>query len=241
MILRTPPKLAGVLAGRTALGPLAIAPEAGEPGIAVRATVLLGDLPYVVGAREVVPPVTLAPRAELVQRWRAALAALGPAPYVGLTWRGGTDRRAASEFGMAHRASLFKEADLRSIAAAVRGFRQRSSRSSAIPRRADRQARRARRQPVHDLCAANDDLEDMTALLALLDDYVGVSNTNMHLRAGLGLAAKVLVPSRPEFRWMAAGDRSPSFPGFGVYRQRPDGGWHDAAERLRADLASTAR
>ena len=242
VILRTPPKLAGVLAGRTALGPLAIAPEAGEPGIAVRATVLLGDLPYVVGAREVVPPVTLAPRAELVQRWRAALAALGPAPYVGLTWRGGTDRRAASEFGMAHRASLFKEADLRSIAAAVRGFPatlvaiQRHPAAGEI----DKLAALAG-QPVHDLCAANDDLEDMTALLALLDDYVGVSNTNMHLRAGLGLAAKVLVPNPPEFRWMAAGDRSPWFPGFGVYRQRPDGGWHDAAERLRADLASTAR
>jgi tetratricopeptide (TPR) repeat protein len=242
VILRTPPKLAGVLAGRTALGPLAIAPEAGEPGIAVRATVLLGDLPYVVGAREVVPPVTLAPRAELVQRWRAALAALGPAPYVGLTWRGGTDRRAASEFGMAHRASLFKEADLRSIAAAVRGFPatlvaiQRHPAAGEI----DKLAALAG-QPVHDLCAANDDLEDMTALLALLDDYVGVSNTNMHLRVGLGLAAKVLVPNPPEFRWMAAGDRSPWFPGFGVYRQRPDGGWHDAAERLRADLASTAR
>jgi Flp pilus assembly protein TadD len=238
VILRTPPKLAGVLAGRTALAPLAIAPETGEAGAAVRATVLLGDLPYVVGAREVVPPVTLAPRAELVERWRAALAALGPAPYIGVTWRGGTDRRTASEFGAARPAALFKEVDPRSIAAAVRGLPatlvalQRHPAAGEI----DKLAALAGR-PVHDLCAANDDLEDMTALLAVLDDYVGVSNTNMHLRAGLGLAAKVLVPNPPEFRWMAAGDRSPWFPGFGVYRQRPDGGWHDAAERLRADLA----
>ena len=242
VILRTPPKLAGVLAGRTALARLAIAPETGEPGVAIRATVLLGDLPHVVGARDVVPPLGLAPRAELVQRWRAALAALGPAPYVGLTWRGGTDRRTESEFGVVRDAALFKEADLRSIAGAVRGLRatlvaiQRHPAAGEVATLAALAG-----QPVHDLCAANDDLEDMTALLAVLDDYVGVSNTNMHLRAGLGRAAKVLVPDPPEFRWMAAGDRSPWFPGFGVYRQRPDGGWHDAIERLRADLASTLR
>ena len=99
------------------------APETGEPGVMIRATVLLGDLPHVIGARDLVPPVGLAPRAEHVQRWRAALAALGPAPYIGLTWRGGTDRRTESEFGAARDAELFKEADLRSIAAAARGLR----------------------------------------------------------------------------------------------------------------------
>ncbi|HEX9782720.1 MAG TPA: hypothetical protein VGA56_08320 [Opitutaceae bacterium] len=32
----------------------------------------------------------------------------------------------------------------------------------------------------------NEDLEDMLALLAVVDDYVGASNTNMHLRASAG-------------------------------------------------------
>ena len=59
----------------------------------------------------------------------------------------------------------------------------------------------------------------MLALLALLDDYVGVSNTNMHLRAGVNRTAKVLVPAPPEWRWMAEGKESPWFPGFTVYRQ----------------------
>ena len=35
----------------------------------------------------------------------------------------------------------------------------------------------------------------MLALLSLIDEYVGVSNTNMHLRAGVGKTAKVLVPA----------------------------------------------
>ena len=35
---------------------------------------------------------------------------------------------------------------------------------------------------------------------------------------------------------MAVGERSPWFPGFGVYRQRPDRRWDDALARLRLDL-----
>ena len=80
----------------------------------------------------------------------------------------------------------------------------------------------------------------MTALLAVLDDYVGVSNTNMHLRAGIGLPAKVLVPYPPEFRWMAAGERSPWFPGRGVFRQRADRSWDDALARLAVGPAGGA-
>ncbi|MBI2508645.1 MAG: hypothetical protein HYV99_01175 [Betaproteobacteria bacterium] len=88
-----------------------------------------------------------------------------------------------------------------------------------------------------DLSAANEDLEEILALLSLLDDYVGVSNTNMHLMAGLGKTARVLVPCPPEWRWMAWGEESPWFPGFTTYRQRPDGDWNDALAALRRDLA----
>ena len=38
-----------------------------------------------------------------------------------------------------------------------------------------------------------------------LDDYVGVSNFNTHLRAGLGLPMQVLVPFPPEWRWGLSG------------------------------------
>ena len=89
---------------------------------------------------------------------------------------------------------------------------------------------------VHDFSKLNADLEDMLALLALLDDYVGVSNTNMHLRAAAGRTAHVLVPGPVEWRWMAAGDESPWFPGFRIYRQGPDGNWEAALGRLRGDL-----
>ena len=72
----------------------------------------------------------------------------------------------------------------------------------------------------------------MLALLALLDDYVGVSNTNMHLRAGVGKPARVLVPSPPDWRWMMNHARtSPWFPGFSIYRQSLRGDWDARARR----------
>ena len=61
----------------------------------------------------------------------------------------------------------------------------------------------------------------MAAVLSLIDEYVGVSNTNMHIRAGLGKTARVLVPFPPEFRWMHAGSQSPWFAGCQLYRQPP--------------------
>lgn len=51
----------------------------------------------------------------------------------------------------------------------------------------------------------NDDLEQMLALPSMIDDYIGVSNTNMHLCAAVGRSARVPVPSPAEWRWMAAG------------------------------------
>jgi hypothetical protein len=87
------------------------------------------------------------------------------------------------------------------------------------------------------MTALNEPLEDMLALLALLDDYVCVSNTNVHLRAGAGRTSRVLMPHPPEFRWMADGDESPWFPGTRIYRQTAAGDWACALTRLKKELS----
>jgi hypothetical protein len=132
---------------------------------------------------------------------------------------------------------LHKETPLQLLGAAVRGVNgtllalQRNPRPGEI----DELSARATR-PVHDLTALNEDLEGMLALLALADEYIGVSNTNMHLRAGAGRPACVLMPRPAEWRWFSAGDESPWFPGFRVYRQGRDGKWDAAFDRLERDL-----
>lgn len=69
-----------------------------------------------------------------------------------------------------------------------------------------------------------------------VDVMVGVSNTNVHLRAGLGKTGSILLPAPPEWRWMAFGDESPWFRGFPVYRQGADGDWNAAISRLAEDM-----
>jgi len=91
---------------------------------------------------------------------------------------------------------------------------------------------------VADLTECNESLEDMLALMEIIDDYVGVSNTNMHLRATTGRSAGVLVPNPPEWRWMHRGFHSPWFPAFRIYRQSAQGKWTEALQQLGRDLAS---
>jgi tetratricopeptide (TPR) repeat protein len=186
---------------------------------------LIGDLPFLTGATTAPSSIELTPDPALADEMTARLSALGPPPYVALTWRA----------GIQDGKSLSKTISLEALAAALRDTRATLLSIQRAPL-ADETATLATLvgRPVHDLSSVNDDLARMLALLSVIDDYVGVSNTNMHLRAALRRPARVLVPHPPEFRWLARGDRSPWFPEFTVYRAESD--WDAALARLAADL-----
>lgn len=177
-------------------------------------------------------PVLAEAAAALAQR----LQKYGPPPYLGVTWRAGTAAR--DQVGADW--VLSKELPLPALAQALREYSgtllalQRHPAPGEINDLANTAGK-----PVHDCSDLNDDLEQMLALLALIDDYVGVSNTNMHLRAAAGRAARVLVPNPAEWRWMYWGDRSPWFPDFRIYRQSLHGDWSPALAALARDLAAT--
>jgi hypothetical protein len=180
------------------------------------------------------PPLRLTPLAERVAEMRERLTQAGPPPYIGLTWRSGTppkEQRAVIWV-------LYKEVGVEPFTAALRdspGTFVALQRNPA-PGEVDSVAS-ALGRPVHDFSALNEDLEAMLALLALLDDYIGVSNTNTHLRAALGKSARVLVPSPPDWRWMMNhSNESPWFPGFSIYRQSVQGDWQEALAELKLDL-----
>lgn len=165
--------------------------------------VFVGDLPWLLEANvaaRLPPPLALAP-----DRARASATGRGA---VALTWRGGVASQGPAR-------TQVKQVPMEVLARVVRE-RDRGTRFVAIqrqPRPGELEAlERALGTPVEDASALNDDLEAMLAFLDEAGDYVGVSNANMHLRAGLGRAATVLVPSPAEWRWMAGGDSSPWFP-----------------------------
>ena len=201
--------------------------DAGEDAIPI----LVGDLPYLLEARsaaDIPPPVALEPAPGHTDAMRARLASFGPPPYIGVTWRAGIKNQPGSFFKLAPLGEIAKALGATDGTVLVL---QRHPEAGEIGELSHGLGREA-----YDLTALNDDLEDMLALLALLDDYVTVSNTNVHLRAGAGRTCRVLVPNPAEYRWMAEGGESPWFPGSKIYRQGVDGAWGTAFGALIEDL-----
>ena len=194
----------------------------------------LDDLPAILGVHSAAKSVQLKP--QRTGEWSERLARLGPAPYLAVTWRAGTDNTRIPEFARPTD-FMYKEA---SIAELGRVLKDLPGTLLAVQRHPGPEEiaalSAAAGRTVHDFCALNEDLEGMSGLLCALDDYVGVSNTNMHLMAAVGGTARVLLPFPPDWRWMLEGDESPWFPGFRIYRQTPDKDWTRAMERLRRDL-----
>jgi len=201
----------------------------GKPGL-FDLKLTVGDLPWLLGDSGTPTPgaFPIPAQPDREAALSAQLQAFGPPPYVGLTWRAGRNEKGV----------LFKEIPFDMLAGAVSPL---GGSLVALQRRPDAGEigafARAAGKPVLDLTAANDDLEDMLALAGRLDFYVCVSNTNLHLRAARGRTSHVLVPTPPEFRWMADGAESPWFHGTRVFRQQPTGDWSSALTRLARELA----
>lgn len=229
---RTGPALAPIVA-RLAVLDEVVAEKAPDP--AHDLAMSIGDLPYLLRMRtadDIPPPLALAVTDEEHSAAAARLAALGPPPYVGVTWRAGRRQWNA----------LLKTVPVAALGRALRGQHATFLALQRDPDAGEIEALSAALgAPVHDLSALNAALPEMLAVLDRIDAYVGVSNTNTHLRAGAGKISHVLVPHPPEWRWLNAGDRSPWFPDFPVYRQTMAGageGWEGALAALGGDLAA---
>jgi tetratricopeptide (TPR) repeat protein len=231
-----PPKLFELLDTGSTLTELR---RADDPSDGFDFSLPIGDLPRLLDARDTPPPVPISIPSERVAQWSERLARLGPAPYLGVTWRAGARKENRPEFAAQGEDPLQKELNIPALASALRGWRGSVLALQRLPVEGELAAfGRALGRACHDLSAVNDDLADMAALLDVVDEYVGVSNTNMHIRAGVGKAARVLIPFPPEFRWMNAGSETPWFPGFRLYRQAPGSDWQRSLNALGRDITS---
>ena len=208
----------------------------GSPPSQQTCAIAAGDLPRLARGKapSIPPPFALTPDEALERSARARLASFGEPPYIGVCWRAGI----ANVSGAEH---LFKSIDPAKLGSALREARGTLVSLQRGPERAEVSAiEAAAGRELHDCSADNEDLARMLGLLAALDDYVGVSSTNVHLRAGLGKPARILVPMPPEWRYGAEGDRSPWFPQFTLYREDREAGWKPALDRLARDLREAA-
>jgi hypothetical protein len=195
------------------------------------AVISIGDLPVVLGMSsegDIPPPLRLKVKSTKLQKIILRLGTCLDKKLIGVTWRGGTEN---------FDNLLFKQTPLEQLGAALRNSTgniiiiQRNPKPGELEQLAHYAGRE-----VYDFSDVNEDFEEMLALLSVLEDYIGVSNTNMHLMAGLAKPARVLIPHPVEWRWMEGGDQSPWFRDFKLYRQDKLGCWDLAFSNLAADL-----
>ena len=206
-----------------------------SPEAAAPLRILCGDLPAIF-RQGPLSSLQLAADADRAAVFKARLANCGPPPYVGLSWQGGVPWQDMSSPG----AGLFKRvapAELGRSLRAVPGTLVSLQRAAPTPD-VEPLAEAAGRQ-VHDFSFVNESLPDALALLAGLDEYVAVSNTNVHLNEAIGRRTRVLVTQPAEWRWTSNDERSPWFQHAVLYRQSTDGSWTTALGALQADLLHT--
>jgi tetratricopeptide (TPR) repeat protein len=200
---------------------------------------IVNDLPVAVDlldAPAIAPPLLLTPRPDYVEKWQAWLNACGQGPYIGFNWRAGAAATGVAEI----HSKLAKAIDATAFAEALSPIKATWISLQRNVMLHDIQAfEQQLGAPVHDAAAMTDDLEDLLALLYVLDENIGVSNTNMHLRASLGKGSRVMVQSPGgDWRWGYEGNQSLWFTESKVYRQTIEGDWQPALEVLTQDLSN---
>lgn len=201
-------------------------------------SVNVGDLPLMAlqcGIKEIPPPLPLIPDTKLVEKYKQELAKIGPPPYIAVTWRGGPK-------GRKHRAgirALEKFIDPTLLGGVLANSKATILSLQRLPEPDEAQAlyQALGRKPA-DYSALNNNLAGMLALLSIVDEYVTVSNTNLHLREGLAKSSQVFV-NRPfqDWRWQAEGNQSIWYPNSQVYRQDKDKSWSKTLTELNQYLS----
>ncbi|MHA1539763.1 MAG: tetratricopeptide repeat protein [Alphaproteobacteria bacterium] len=196
-------------------------------------SISLGDLPFLLDIAtvdKITPSLSLTPLDVQRKKIEKLLRKFGEPPYIGVTWRGGSkDIKRA----------LFKETPIEMMAQTLRNMTGTVISLQRLPEKGELDFfQKKLGRPVHNLVDMNEDLEEMLALLDVLDAYVTVSNTNVHLRETLGKTSHVLIPNPPDFRWMREGKTSPWFIHSRIFRQAVDSDWTAAYQDLEQDLTT---
>jgi len=92
---------------------------------------------------------------------------------------------------------------------------------------------------VRDLAGDFTDLTDAAEAIGQLDLVLGVDSAALLLAGALGRPGMVVLPTGADWRWGAAGDRSPWFPSLRVFRQDEPGAWDALFARLAEALGGT--
>lgn len=168
----------------------------------------------------------LVPDSGLVEEYRARLTALGPRPWVGIAWWGGTPDTHSS----LRCTDLAEWATIRDAAGTCISLQY-----GAVAPHAAEAAGLTHWQD------AIDDLDRTAALVDALDLVVSVPQTIVHIAGALGRPTWVATPAWTCWRFAQGGDRCLWHPSAKLYRQAESGQWRPLLTKIGADLADFAR
>lgn len=163
-----------------------------------------------------------------VRRWRARLEALGNGPFVGFSWRGGTEasRRRLRSPSPAELEPLLAAPGVQWVSLQ---YDANAEEIAALARAAD-----GRLQHWQE---AIDDYDETAALVCALDRTVSVCTAVVHLAGALGRPVLVLAPYSPEWRYGLTAERMPWYPSVRVLRQPERHAWAAVVDRVKNELA----
>ncbi len=212
LTVETQPELAPLLADQRGLGRI-IAFDPAAPAPPSECDIEIMELAHALR----LPPDAAAP-----PYLRAAPAALGRGPKLGLCWQAGAWDAAR---GVPLHALL--------AAVAYPGFANPGLRLFSLQRGAELSATEAAR-----FTNGRDELRDIrrtASLIAALDLVIAVDTMVAHLAGALGRPTWLLLKHQPDWRW-GLGRRTPWYPSLRLYRQPATQDWAGALAEVAADL-----
>jgi hypothetical protein len=194
---------------------------------AVAAHAAFSSLPGLAGAAEASIPAAegyLTADPERVRRWSARLDQLAPKPNrrIGLVWAGRREHRADRQRSMplAAFAPLFWLTGITFVSL---------QKGEAVGQVAGYFGP----APLVNLGPELEDFDATAAVLTCLDGLVTVDTSVAHLAGALGLRAEVLLPFRPDWRWLLGRTDTPWYRGLRL--------WRDAGPRGRGETVMRVR
>ena len=102
--------------------------------------------------------------------------------------------------------------------------------------RPDDQATLLARAEIVDLTSHLTDFVETAALISCLDLVITVDTSVAHLAAAQGRPTWILLPYRPDYRWLLDRDDSPWYPSVRLFRQDASRDYARVIDRVRAEL-----
>lgn len=158
---------------------------------------------------------------ERVEYYRNELNKLGPGPYVGIAWTGGTKttRIQKRSIGLSQWKDMLNGVTPVSLQYGPFGDAEAKKHGIAV----------------FDEASNGTDLLEQAALIEACDYVITVQQTVVHLAGALGKKTYVMVCNAPSWRYgdESTGDKMPWYESVTMIRQNKDDGWENVIDRVR--------